>query len=402
MRWYRDAFCELEQAEAGAPRRRPVRRHGGGGRRGPARLRRGPRDLLERDGRQALGPGRRHRSSASTSTGPAQPNRSACIRALEEQAAYAPRGHLRIIAELDRPDLRRDRVHRRRGQGPAVAADRGRRPRRVRARPGGQGIDRPRRGHVRRPRRRDLRHPGRGRRASSSGSSGPSSPSPPRADAYDEQYARWRELYPRILGLSEAGLLRPMWWPAGPATSTVVPPERTRTRCLKPDSSETKQFHEDVPQRNDVFFLKGSGAYDWGMQQRLARIFRPESGRTVMLAIDHGYFQGPTTGLERVDLNIVPLVPYADALMLTRGHPADGRPADDPAGLRPARQRRPEHPQGAVERAARARRRRRRPAGSRGDGRPGLRRRRVRDPVGPQPDPARRRGLPRTASRSSG
>jgi putative autoinducer-2 (AI-2) aldolase len=38
-----------------------------------------------------------------------------------------------------------------------------------------------------------------------------------------------------------------------------------------------------------------------------------------MLAIDHGYFQGPTTGLERVDLNIVPLLPYADALMLTRG-----------------------------------------------------------------------------------
>ena len=85
------------------------------------------------------------------------------------------------------------------------------------------------------------------------------------------------------------------------------------------DSSETKQFHTEVPQRHEAFFLKGSGAYDWGMQHRLAQIFRPESGRTVMLAIDHGYFQGPTTGLERVDLNIVPLVPYADALMLTRG-----------------------------------------------------------------------------------
>ena len=55
------------------------------------------------------------------------------------------------------------------------------------------------------------------------------------------------------------------------------------------------------------------------MKNRLARIFRPESGRTVMLAIDHGYFQGPTTGLERVDLNIVPIAPHADALMLTRG-----------------------------------------------------------------------------------
>jgi putative autoinducer-2 (AI-2) aldolase len=38
-----------------------------------------------------------------------------------------------------------------------------------------------------------------------------------------------------------------------------------------------------------------------------------------MLAFDHGYFQGPTTGLERVDLSIAPLAPYADALMLTRG-----------------------------------------------------------------------------------
>ena len=85
------------------------------------------------------------------------------------------------------------------------------------------------------------------------------------------------------------------------------------------DATEQKQFHEDVPQENHAFFLKGSAAYDWGMQNRLARIFRPESGRTVMLAIDHGYFQGPTTGLERVDLNILPIAPYADALMLTRG-----------------------------------------------------------------------------------
>jgi putative autoinducer-2 (AI-2) aldolase len=55
------------------------------------------------------------------------------------------------------------------------------------------------------------------------------------------------------------------------------------------------------------------------MKNRLARIFRPDTGRTVMLAIDHGYFQGPTTGLERVDLNIVPIAPRADALMVTRG-----------------------------------------------------------------------------------
>jgi putative autoinducer-2 (AI-2) aldolase len=82
---------------------------------------------------------------------------------------------------------------------------------------------------------------------------------------------------------------------------------------------EAKQFYTDVPQKNDGFFLKGSNAYDWGMKNRLARIFNPKSGKTVMLAVDHGYFQGPTTGLERIDINILPLVPYADTLMLTRG-----------------------------------------------------------------------------------
>ncbi len=82
---------------------------------------------------------------------------------------------------------------------------------------------------------------------------------------------------------------------------------------------EAKTFYEDVPMENKAFFLKGSGALDWGMQNRLSRIFNPESGRTVMLAVDHGYFQGPTTGLERIDINIVPLLPYANALMLTRG-----------------------------------------------------------------------------------
>jgi putative autoinducer-2 (AI-2) aldolase len=82
---------------------------------------------------------------------------------------------------------------------------------------------------------------------------------------------------------------------------------------------QSKRFHADVPQKTEGFFLKGSNAYDWGMKNRLARIFNPESGNTVMLAFDHGYFQGPTTGLERVDLSINPLVPHADTLMLTRG-----------------------------------------------------------------------------------
>src|ERR1700689_2236512 len=85
------------------------------------------------------------------------------------------------------------------------------------------------------------------------------------------------------------------------------------------DRTEGARFASSVPARHEAFGLKGCRALDWGMQSRLARIFRPDTGRTVMLAIDHGYFQGPTTGLERVDLNIVPIAPYADALMLTRG-----------------------------------------------------------------------------------
>jgi putative autoinducer-2 (AI-2) aldolase len=80
-----------------------------------------------------------------------------------------------------------------------------------------------------------------------------------------------------------------------------------------------KQYYMDVPQTSKRYFLKGSDSLDWGMKNRLGRIFNPVSGKTVMLAIDHGYFQGPTTGLERIDVNILPLEPYADTLMLTRG-----------------------------------------------------------------------------------
>jgi 3-hydroxy-5-phosphonooxypentane-2,4-dione thiolase len=100
----------------------------------------------------------------------------------------------------------------------------------------------------------------------------------------------------------------------------------------KDDMSDAKNFHMDIPAKNDPFFLKGSNALDWGMQNRLSRIFLPSSGRTVMLAIDHGYFQGPTTGLERVDINIVPLIPFADALMLTRGMLRTSIPSSAPRG----------------------------------------------------------------------
>lgn len=58
---------------------------------------------------------------------------------------------------------------------------------------------------------------------------------------------------------------------------------------------------------------------NWGMKNRLSRIIDPKTGRCVMLAVDHGYFQGPTTGLRNLGKTVNPLLPYADALMITRG-----------------------------------------------------------------------------------
>jgi putative autoinducer-2 (AI-2) aldolase len=87
----------------------------------------------------------------------------------------------------------------------------------------------------------------------------------------------------------------------------------------KDEIKETHDYHLDIPMKNEPFTLRGSNSLDWGMKNRLSNIFNPDTNRTVMLAIDHGYFLGPTSGLERVDVNIVPLLPYADTLMCTRG-----------------------------------------------------------------------------------
>ncbi len=58
---------------------------------------------------------------------------------------------------------------------------------------------------------------------------------------------------------------------------------------------------------------------DWGLENRLSQIIKPKTGKTVMLAVDHGYFLGPTKDLEDAQSTIKPLLSYADALMLTRG-----------------------------------------------------------------------------------
>lgn len=81
------------------------------------------------------------------------------------------------------------------------------------------------------------------------------------------------------------------------------------------------------------FHLKGQAGQDWGMRARLSRVFDPADGKTVMLAFDHGYFQGPTSGLERLDRSILPLVPQADALMCTRGALRTTIPADNGKGI---------------------------------------------------------------------
>ncbi len=85
-------------------------------------------------------------------------------------------------------------------------------------------------------------------------------------------------------------------------------------------NKNAKDFSESVPfANNGNYHVKGANNYDWGMKDRLSRIFNPASGKTVMLAFDHGYFMGPTSGLERLDLLIPRLANYADCLMGTRG-----------------------------------------------------------------------------------
>ena len=80
-----------------------------------------------------------------------------------------------------------------------------------------------------------------------------------------------------------------------------------------------KNYGIGTPQCSEGFYIKGCSHLDWGMKSRLAQIFSQKSGNSVMLAFDHGYIMGPTSGLERMDLTIVPLINYADCIMCTRG-----------------------------------------------------------------------------------
>ena len=57
---------------------------------------------------------------------------------------------------------------------------------------------------------------------------------------------------------------------------------------------------------------------EWGMANRLAQMI-PSDGRCLFMPIDHGYFQGPTRRLEEPGKTIAPIMPYADAVFVTRG-----------------------------------------------------------------------------------
>src|SRR5260370_38521209 len=83
------------------------------------------------------------------------------------------------------------------------------------------------------------------------------------------------------------------------------------------DLTDGSRFAASVPARHEPFPIKGGGALDWGMQSRLARVIRPATGRTAILAIDHAYSQGPTNALDPADPPTGPLLPNAEPLTTT-------------------------------------------------------------------------------------
>ena len=90
---------------------------------------------------------------------------------------------------------------------------------------------------------------------------------------------------------------------------------KERTGAINPE----KDFHLDIAPGKTNFHVKGMDNVDWGMKDRLSRIFNPKSGNTLMLAFDHGYISGASSGLERLDILIPHLAEDIDVFMATRG-----------------------------------------------------------------------------------
>lgn len=102
----------------------------------------------------------------------------------------------------------------------------------------------------------------------------------------------------------------------------------------KEGNSTAKDFAQDTPFANTGgFHVKGAAGLDWGMKRHLSNIFDAKTGNTVMFAFDHGYFMGPTSGLERLDICVPPLLDSIDVLMCTRGALRSCIPPDSGKGL---------------------------------------------------------------------
>ncbi len=213
MRWFRDAFCDEERAEAA---RRGV----------------DPYVTME-EAAASVPPGsngllavfanvmnaRRWVQASPSFLGfdvddPGRTGRPAAIRALEEQAAFAARGHLRIIEELT--GGRYDEVVFTGGAAkgslwPRIVADVLAMPVRIPEVKESTALGAAMFAGVGAGLYRDIQEvAGQVVRFERT-----VEPDPEATRAYDETFHRWSEVYPRVLGLSESGLLRPMWWPAG-------------------------------------------------------------------------------------------------------------------------------------------------------------------------------------------
>jgi autoinducer 2 (AI-2) kinase len=213
MRWFRDAFCELERAEAAE---------------------RGIDTYVVMEEAAAMVPpgsegitaifsnvmdAKRWVQASPSFLGfdvdrPAASNRRACIRALEEQAAYTARGHLTIISELTSGNYDELVFTGGAAKGtlwPQIVADvvglRVRVPVVKESTALGAAIY----AGIGAGLYRDLGEVA----AALVRSERTFEPGAEARRTYDDRYAAWRALYPRILDLSESGLLRPMWWPAG-------------------------------------------------------------------------------------------------------------------------------------------------------------------------------------------
>lgn len=96
---------------------------------------------------------------------------------------------------------------------------------------------------------------------------------------------------------------------------TTAPSDKSSTKSLLSGVNSARLQSTDTARTR----ITRLGGMDWGLENRIASIIRPSDNRALMLAVDHGYFLGPTERLEEPAKVIAPLLKYCDSLMLTRG-----------------------------------------------------------------------------------